>query len=132
MTRIDGDYFEKAEEFLGSCAGRALFAHRKTVIEGIFGQSKSLHGLSRAKMRGLEKVEIQALMTATAVNLKKLVNCGIKRLVFEFLNSLKSLRRSDFGDLDVSSSHFGNRPDRVRYRCWRSLIGGEVGQLLIA
>ncbi len=47
---------------------------RKTVIEGLFGQAKTFHGLSRAKLRGVEKVEIQALLTATALNLKKLVN----------------------------------------------------------
>ena len=43
------------------------------MIEGLFGQAKTFHGLSRAKMRGLEKMEIQALLTATTLNLKKLI-----------------------------------------------------------
>lgn len=46
---------------------------RSTVIEGIFGQAKVLHGMDRSKFRGLKKVEIQFLMTACALNLKKMV-----------------------------------------------------------
>lgn len=45
----------------------------KTVIERLFGQAKAYHGMARAKFRGLSKVEIQFLLTATALNLKKIV-----------------------------------------------------------
>ena len=37
------------------------------------GTAKSLHGLARAVRRGLENMKIQALRTAMAKNLKKLV-----------------------------------------------------------
>ncbi len=47
---------------------------RSTALEGIIGQAKSLYGMDRAKFRGLKKVEIQLLLTATAINLKKMVN----------------------------------------------------------
>lgn len=73
VTRSLSDVFDKAREFKGSSEGRAIYAKRKTLIEGLFGQAKTFHGLSRAKMRGLEKVKFQALMTASALNLKKLV-----------------------------------------------------------
>jgi len=46
---------------------------RSTVIEGIFGQAKAFHGMARSKFRGLIKVETQFLLTATALNLKKIV-----------------------------------------------------------
>ena len=46
---------------------------RHTVIEGVFGQAKTYHGMAKARFRGLKKVEIQFLMTATALNLKKMV-----------------------------------------------------------
>ena len=46
---------------------------RGTVIEGVFGRAKVYHGMARSKFRGLVKVEIQFLMTATALNLKKMV-----------------------------------------------------------
>ncbi len=74
VTRYDSDYAEKARIWYISDEGKMLSRLRKTVIEGLFGQAKTFHGLSRAKLRGVEKVEIQALLTATALNLKKLVN----------------------------------------------------------
>jgi len=46
---------------------------RGTILEGIMGQAKTYHGMSKAKFRGLNKVEIQFLLTATALNLKKMV-----------------------------------------------------------
>lgn len=36
-------------------------------------KAKVLHGMDRSKFRGLKKVEIQFLMTACALNLKKMV-----------------------------------------------------------
>ncbi len=40
--------------------------------EGYHGEAKSRHGLARAVRRGLANVKIQAYLTATAVNLKRL------------------------------------------------------------
>ena len=40
-------------------------------IEGIFSEAKNMHGLSRAKYRGLQKMQIQAHMTSAAQNLKR-------------------------------------------------------------
>ena len=37
------------------------------------GQAKTYHGMARAKFRGLDKVEMQFLMTATVLNLKKMI-----------------------------------------------------------
>lgn len=73
VTRPLTDAFDRARKFKDSSEGRVIYARRKTLIEGLFGQAKTFHGLSRVKMRGLEKVQIQALMTASALNLKKLV-----------------------------------------------------------
>ena len=56
-----------------STYGTKLQKLRRTVIEGVFGQAKSYHGMARAKLRGLTKVQIQFLLTATALNLKKMV-----------------------------------------------------------
>jgi transposase len=114
VSRLDGDFFEEATGFLKSPAGTKLFALRKTVIEGIFGQSKTQHGLSRAKMRGLEKMEIQALMTATAINLKKLVRHHVLETLCRFFALLKaSNKRSprfvNHGILRIRR-HLGNRP----------------------
>ncbi len=43
---------------------------RKWTIEGLFAEAKQFHGLRRTRYRGLQKVSIQALMTAMAQNIK--------------------------------------------------------------
>lgn len=73
VRRYDSDYVDRARQWSESEEGRVQFRLRKTVIEGLFGQAKNFHGLSRAKFRGLEKLKIQVPLTATALNLKKLV-----------------------------------------------------------
>ena len=73
ITHYDSQCYQKAKEWYHSNYGRAMQKLRGTVIEGVFGQAKVYHGMARSKFRGLEKVEIQFLMTATALNLKKIV-----------------------------------------------------------
>ena len=46
---------------------------RKWTIEGLFAEAKQFHGLRRARYRGLQKVSIQALMTAMAQNIKRII-----------------------------------------------------------
>jgi hypothetical protein len=41
--------------------------------EGLFGEVKSFHGLARAKFSGIDKVKMQFLLIASALNLKKMV-----------------------------------------------------------
>ncbi|MCL5986934.1 MAG: transposase [Actinobacteria bacterium] len=83
ITRFDNDYFEKARFWCSSSRGRRLYILRKTVIEGLFGDAKAHHGLSRAKLRRLDIVEILLLLTATILNLKRL----IKKLNREIIGS---------------------------------------------
>jgi len=42
-------------------------------MEGLFAEAKQNHGLARARYRGRSKVQIQAYLSATAQNLKRLV-----------------------------------------------------------
>jgi hypothetical protein len=46
---------------------------RRTQIESKYSEMKHSHGLKRARYRGLERVTIQALLTAMAVNLKNYI-----------------------------------------------------------
>src|SRR6056297_1250342 len=50
----------------------AIYTRHRWRVEGAHGTAKTLHGLARAIRRGLENMKIQALMTAIAMNLKKL------------------------------------------------------------
>ena len=51
---------------------RAIHSRHRWRVEGTHGTAKTLHGLNRAIRRGLENMKIQALLTAIAMNLKKL------------------------------------------------------------
>ncbi|WP_432621262.1 transposase [Albidovulum sp.] len=51
---------------------RAIYTRHRWQAEGAHGTAKTLHGLARAVRRGLENRKIQALLTAVAMNRKKL------------------------------------------------------------
>ncbi|MBL8499793.1 MAG: transposase, partial [Nitrosomonas sp.] len=59
-----------------------------------FVEAKQFHGLRRARYRGLQKVSIQALMTAMAQNIKRI----IKRLldIYRDLGRYPYLRKEIF------------------------------------
>ena len=48
-------------------------AKRKVWVEPLFGEAKDWHGLSRFRLRGLWKVNAEALLIATGQNLKRLL-----------------------------------------------------------
>jgi transposase len=73
VTRYDTPYADRARQACASFRGRRLLRLRQTCIEGLFGQAKSLHGMARARWRGLAKVLMQVLLTATVLNIKKLL-----------------------------------------------------------
>ena len=52
---------------------RKLYRARAPVIEGVFAEEKQWHGLRRAWRRGLSKMLMQSLLTATVINCKRLM-----------------------------------------------------------
>ena len=70
---INREYTERAQKRLKTAKGKRAHNIRKTRVETIFGEGKTLHCLRRAKWRGLAKVHIQFLMTAVAQNIKRMV-----------------------------------------------------------
>jgi transposase len=52
---------------------RSLYRSHRIRVEGIHDEAKTWHGLARAVRRGLANMQIQAYLTAAAVNLKWLV-----------------------------------------------------------
>jgi hypothetical protein len=79
VTRYDTPYADRARQACASYRGRRLLRLRQTCIEGLFGQAKSLHGMTRARWRGLAKVLMQVLLTATVLNIKKLVTAAARQ-----------------------------------------------------
>jgi transposase len=51
---------------------RALYVRHRWKVEGLHGEAKTCHGLGRAVRRGLSNMQIQAYLTAAAINLKRL------------------------------------------------------------
>lgn len=52
---------------------------RKIWCEGTFAHQKARHGLSRAKMRGIAKTTEQCLLSACAVNLKRMIKWKVSK-----------------------------------------------------
>jgi IS5 family transposase len=92
VSHYDSPCYEKARGWYNSGYGQAMQKLRGTILEGIMGQAKTYHGMAKARFRGLAKVEIQFLMTATALNLKKMV----KMLDIKIIKSTLSKAISDF------------------------------------
>lgn len=61
---------------------QAIYTRHRWRVESTHGTAKTLHGLARAIRRGLESMKIQALLTATAMNLKKLAAAALLFLCF--------------------------------------------------
>jgi transposase len=99
VTHYDSNYYSKAREWYYSCHGKCLQKLRRVVIEGVIGNAKSYHGMGKAKLRGREKVQIQFLLTASALNLKKMVKLLIvdelkysfDKTLYKFIKSIYNI-----------------------------------------
>jgi transposase len=60
---------------------RAIYTRHRWRVEGAHGTAKTLHGLNRAIRRGLANMKIQSLLTAIAMNLKKLAGAALAVLL---------------------------------------------------
>ena len=63
---------ERVRQQQSSPVFKQRMIERSWKIEGLFAEAKEWHGLRRAKYRGSDKVQIQAYLTGTAQNLKRL------------------------------------------------------------
>jgi transposase len=66
------EYKDKMYRFTKTDLGKKIYARRKETIERSFADLKELHGLRYCRMRGLEKVSEQCLLTAAVLNMKKI------------------------------------------------------------
>lgn len=79
-----------------------LYNRHWACIEGIHGEAKSWHGLSRAVRRGLDNVRIQAFLTAAAINLKRLAAAIVQTmsLLIASLSRGAGPRRASWNAID--------------------------------
>lgn len=67
---------------------RELYVRHRWKVEGVHGEAKGCHGLARAVRRGLANMQIQAYLTAAAINLKRLA-----AWIAAILSALRALGR---------------------------------------
>ena len=63
---------ERMDQHRLSRVGKRIYKRRKETVERSFADGKQLHGHRYARMRGLNKVQQQCLLAATAQNIKKI------------------------------------------------------------
>ncbi|MGH7928748.1 MAG: IS1182 family transposase, partial [Candidatus Binatia bacterium] len=66
------DAVRAMEDRMQSRAGRALYAHRKSTIEPVFGIAKRALGFRQFSLRGLKKVEGEWNLVCMAMNIKRM------------------------------------------------------------
>lgn len=66
------EFKENAVKFTKTDKGKLIYKRRKETVERSFADSKELHGLRYCRMRGIQKVSEQCLLTAAVQNMKKI------------------------------------------------------------
>jgi transposase len=71
---FDEDYLDRVRSYQTTEAYKKALRKRKVWVEPLFGEGKQWHGMERFRLRRLEKVNIEALVTASGQNLKRLLS----------------------------------------------------------
>jgi hypothetical protein len=66
-------YFDRPRALVASTKGKKLLLARQIIVEGVIGEAKNLHLLKRCRYCSLERFLVQLFLTASAVNLKRLL-----------------------------------------------------------
>ena len=73
---FDEEYFEKVKGYYELEAYKKAMRKRKVWIEPLFGEGKQWHYMERMRLRMLERVNCEALITAAGHNIKRLLTFG--------------------------------------------------------
>jgi hypothetical protein len=71
---FDEAYLERVRGYHGTEAYAKAMRKRQVWVEPLFAEAKDWHGLRRFRLRGLERVNGEALLIATGQNLKRLLS----------------------------------------------------------
>ncbi|WP_354020159.1 IS1182 family transposase [Exiguobacterium sp. PvP048] len=74
LRHIWQEAMDEVEHLRHTPVNRALYQKRQETIERVFADAKEKHGMRWARYRGLKKTTLQAMLTFSALNLKKLAN----------------------------------------------------------
>lgn len=73
---FDEGYLEVVRAYHLTEPYKKAMRKRKVWVEPMFAEAKCWHGLRRFRLRGLERVNIEALLTAAGQNIKRLLTFG--------------------------------------------------------
>jgi hypothetical protein len=74
---FDEDYLDRVRGYHATAPDAKAMRKRKVRVEPLFAEAKEWHGLRRFRLRGLPKVNGEALLIAAGQNLKRLLSrCG--------------------------------------------------------
>jgi len=76
-----GHYFDRARAIANSPEGKKLLRARQIIVEGLIGEAKNLHLLNKCRYRRLDRFRIQLYLTASAINLKRLLKVTNNRII---------------------------------------------------
>jgi transposase len=71
---FDEAYLDRVHAYHETADYQQAMRKRAVWVEPLFGEAKQWHGLARFRLRGLEKVNIEAQLTASGQNLKRLLS----------------------------------------------------------
>lgn len=101
FRQVNQTFKDRAKEYLSTSHAQETIRQRKSYAELINADSKTRHGLRRAMFRGLNKVTIQVLLTASVQNIKRLISyssdtiAGFKELSTDIRNFITLLLRQE-------------------------------------
>ncbi len=73
LRHFDEEYLDRVRSYRQTHPYRKALRKRKVWVEPLFAEAKDRHGMRRFRLRGLEKVNTEALLIAAGQNLKRLV-----------------------------------------------------------
>jgi transposase len=82
------DSKEHIDQHRQTDVGKKLYARRKETVERSFADGKQLHGHRYARLRGLDKVKEQCLLSAACQNMKKIATHKARKALLLFVRWL--------------------------------------------
>ena len=106
----DQELFEEVQARMRDPTFIQRRSERMWKSEGLFAEAKQNHNLARAKFRGRSKVQIQAYLSAIALNLKRLVALFYYWLIAIWLR--KNISKALYSTCLSKTTTFSTRPNR--------------------
>jgi transposase len=88
------DARERVDAHRKTDAGQKIYTRRKETVERSFADGKQLHGHRYARLRGLDKVQEQCLLSAACQNMKKIAMHKARKAFLSLFGWLRAVTRS--------------------------------------